>query len=120
MEVASIVNPFAVVTSRIIEETGKEAAMNAAKYRGICTSCRHCEYCTYQRDPETLVLQCAEFEAIGPKPNPTIEAKNNYSASTRIALNPEIPAGLCRSCDNYETCSYPKPEGGVWFCEEYK
>ncbi|HTS66225.1 MAG TPA: hypothetical protein VMS37_25420 [Verrucomicrobiae bacterium] len=27
--------------------------------------------------------------------------------------------GLCSNCDNRETCVYPKPEGGVWRCEEY-
>jgi DNA-binding NtrC family response regulator len=27
--------------------------------------------------------------------------------------------GLCSNCDNRETCAYPKPEGGVWRCEEY-
>ena len=27
--------------------------------------------------------------------------------------------GLCVNCANRETCLYPKPEGGVWHCEEY-
>ena len=92
--------------------------MDATERRGICTSCKHWEYCTYQQDPERPALQCAEFEAIGPRPNPVMEAGESYSAQS--SLNPEIPAGLCRSCDNYETCRYLKPEGGVWFCEEYK
>jgi hypothetical protein len=27
--------------------------------------------------------------------------------------------GLCMNCANRDTCLYPKPEGGVWHCEEY-
>ncbi len=28
--------------------------------------------------------------------------------------------GLCSNCENSGSCNYPKPEGGVWHCEEYK
>lgn len=28
--------------------------------------------------------------------------------------------GLCSNCKSRETCAYPKPAGGVWFCEEYQ
>jgi len=28
--------------------------------------------------------------------------------------------GLCVNCEDRETCIYPKPEGGVWRCEEYR
>lgn len=28
--------------------------------------------------------------------------------------------GLCVNCAYRETCLYPKPEGGVWHCEEYE
>jgi NADH-quinone oxidoreductase subunit E len=27
--------------------------------------------------------------------------------------------GLCLNCANRETCTFPKPEGGVWHCDEY-
>ena len=28
--------------------------------------------------------------------------------------------GLCRNCKKEKTCKLPKPEGGVWRCEEYE
>jgi hypothetical protein len=28
--------------------------------------------------------------------------------------------GLCRNCENRRTCAFPKPEGGIWHCEEYQ
>lgn len=33
---------------------------------------------------------------------------------------PSIHRGLCINCDVRDTCTFPKPEGGVWFCEEYQ
>ncbi|MCK4679076.1 MAG: NAD(P)H-dependent oxidoreductase subunit E [Bacteroidales bacterium] len=27
--------------------------------------------------------------------------------------------GICVNCENRHTCSFIKPEGGVWYCEEY-
>jgi hypothetical protein len=31
----------------------------------------------------------------------------------------ELP-GLCRNCARLDDCTYPKPEGGVWHCNEYE
>ena len=28
--------------------------------------------------------------------------------------------GLCCDCENRRSCMFPKPEGGVWHCEEYQ
>ena len=28
--------------------------------------------------------------------------------------------GLCRNCKKKETCALPRPEGGVWRCEDYE
>ena len=28
--------------------------------------------------------------------------------------------GLCSTCEIRETCSFPKPEWGVWQCDEYR
>jgi hypothetical protein len=27
--------------------------------------------------------------------------------------------GLCMNCENRRVCTHPKPEGGVWHCENY-
>jgi hypothetical protein len=32
----------------------------------------------------------------------------------------EALKGLCAHCDKRETCTLPKPEGGVWHCDEYE
>jgi len=28
--------------------------------------------------------------------------------------------GLCINCDHRFTCTLPRPESGVWYCEEYE
>jgi len=28
--------------------------------------------------------------------------------------------GLCANCENLTVCSFPKHDGGVWHCEEYR
>jgi hypothetical protein len=28
--------------------------------------------------------------------------------------------GLCRNCKKQKTCKLPRPEGGVWRCEDYE
>jgi hypothetical protein len=28
--------------------------------------------------------------------------------------------GLCRNCKKQKTCLIPKPEGGIWHCEDYE
>ncbi len=28
--------------------------------------------------------------------------------------------GLCMNCDHRFECMLPRPEGGVWHCEEYR
>ena len=45
----------------------------------------------------------------GPKRRPDAEEEKSTE-----------PKGLCRNCKKKETCTLPKPEGGVWRCEEYE
>ncbi len=63
--------------------------------RGICASCKHENDCIYAAGDSQPPAECAQFElAIG-------------------------NAGLCATCEKRKTCVVPKPEGGVWRCEEY-
>jgi hypothetical protein len=44
---------------------------------------------------------------------------SDRASSKRRAKDAGGYKGLCVNCANRETCLYPKPEGGVWHCEEY-
>jgi len=66
------------------------------------------------------VLECKEFDDSQACPvkgarkdvlRPTISGAKSGAAKYK---------GLCSNCDNRQTCIYPKPESGVWHCEEYQ
>ena len=87
---------------------------------GICTGCRHAQGCTYPRHPGQPVLQCEEFEEVAREMEEPIEAPRTMREATPAeAAAPGTLMGLCRNCENRLTCTYPKPAGGVWHCDEY-
>ncbi|HSB04982.1 MAG TPA: hypothetical protein VLK23_07265 [Thermodesulfobacteriota bacterium] len=86
---------------------------------GLCSCCKSFQTCTFPRDSGRPILQCEEFDGIVPPhlkmvlPQKTVDA---FSARNEI----DPCRGLCGLCENHGTCTYPKPEGGVWHCEEYQ
>lgn len=53
--------------------------------------------------------------------SPTREWKLLYSPLTNGSQSrPGVEEkDLCANCRNRDTCTYPKPEGGVWHCKDY-
>lgn|GEM_PF-883638 len=84
---------------------------------GLCSSCASYEFCTFPRSLGQPVLECDEFSpACSPKgSHPSTIKKNLVKKPTKPRLR-----GLCRICDERASCRYPKPEGGVWHCEDYR
>lgn len=87
----------------------------ATKSIGICSTCNHFEDCLFRRRNGQPVWYCEEFD--------------NFVALELAAIPEEIEVvpngevklmGLCVNCEDRFTCTYPKPEGGVWHCEEYR
>ena len=95
------------------------------KHRGLCMTCENAPTCMFPKDPDWPVFFCELFESRVSLP---VEAAGVDSAS---AIGPstiespglEVPPefkGLCCDCSNRSTCTFMKPEGGVWHCEEYQ
>jgi hypothetical protein len=85
------------------------------RYRGLCTQCAHAPMCTFPRDPLRPIRSCDEFEeSVAPRTQ-GISQTLPYAASS--ADEPELK-GLCRHCAIRLTCTFPKPEGGIWHCDE--
>jgi len=99
---------------------GKPTMSTKTKPSGICLTCKHCDSCMYPRDPRRPVLQCEEYEAWESPPARSAVARTQRlpAAQKGRAAHAELK-GLCVNCDNRDHCKYPKPEGGVWHCEEY-
>ena len=90
--------------------------MSAIRRRSLCCTCVHEEHCLEGRTPEWPVVHCEQFDC-GRAPD---------RAGTRAvvaALSPVADPrfrGLCVNCDLRSECALPRPDGGVWHCEEYR
>lgn len=84
--------------------------------QGLCLTCLYGADCVFQRGVHTAILQCEQFEAAESAPATHRTAEAEFEPAD-VA---DGPAGLCMNCDFRKTCTYPKPPGGVWRCEEYR
>ena len=90
------------------------------RHLGLCMTCNNAPDCMFKQFPDKPVLYCEEFEIDSP---PLVETAEQ-SMPTTYSFDAEKESlksmGLCCNCENLKTCGFPKPEGGVWHCEEYK
>lgn len=113
-------NPSTKTVETITGET-----LNKPQYGGLCLTCDHARSCIYPRELDRPVWQCEEFEAIDmPVDRTTVESfLAAASARRNSGLEENGKAefkGLCLNCDNRKTCIFPKPDEGIWRCEEYE
>ena len=92
------------------------------KYREICSICKNAPGCTFPKDSQKPVLNCEEFEV---DTCPSVKTTGKDESPATDSGDPEDEdsgnfIGLCSDCDNRKTCVFPKPEGGIWHCEEYR
>jgi hypothetical protein len=86
-----------------------------AEYYGLCMTCTHSQSCGFNRDVSQIVLGCDEFGIMTGS-----EAAISGDQGTGIELSStEKFKGLCINCDIRLDCRLPKPEEGVWHCEDY-
>jgi hypothetical protein len=100
-------------------------ASKKKEYRGLCSTCNNASTCIYPRDSKRPVLQCEEFDGYAVPPDRTtvngILAKSRSQVTSGAEVKDSVEyKGLCRNCENRKTCTFPKPEEGVWHCEEYE
>ena len=98
--------------------------MNNGKLKGLCTTCIHASICGLGKNSDSPVIYCEEFEYRFPPMSMKAEITANTPKKARDKLTEERTdhsyKGLCINCENRETCTFPKSEGGVWHCEEYR
>ena len=90
--------------------------------RSLCSNCRNAADCTFQKKRQKPSLYCEEFE-IDICPSAKIAGKEKPLPTALVDAEEEDSGkfiGLCSNCDNRRTCVFPKPEGGIWHCEEYQ
>jgi hypothetical protein len=91
------------------------------RYFGLCISCRNASSCTFPRDPARPAFYCEEFEIDTTtlikspgKDQPLVAGPDAFDKDSMKFI------GLCSDCEDRKNCAFPKPEGGIWHCEEYR
>jgi hypothetical protein len=90
---------------------------------GLCATCRSASTCMYLRSSSQPILHCEEFEESHYKPIMKPMETTMSMSEKKPEANPERKSkhfGLCTNCKHRETCTFTRPEGGVWHCEEYE
>ncbi|RJP75804.1 MAG: hypothetical protein C4524_11430 [Candidatus Zixiibacteriota bacterium] len=90
-------------------------------HQGLCTTCVASATCTFPRPAGKPVIFCEEFDGYlrnGHVENPDVNA---ILAHVNVKPAPQATLkGLCANCELRDTCTFPKAEGGIWHCEEYR
>jgi len=96
----------------------KARSEGSEQYRDLCSNCDRGDECESGTRPRRPIFFCENFEVFGAVPALTSDRSVREKPTKRPNGNRLI--GLCVNCDNAGTCVSPKPEGGVWHCEEYR
>jgi hypothetical protein len=84
------------------------------KHRDLGSTCEPVRTCSNRITPDKPIASCEEFAKqvpVCPRNVPQTDRERGNGSCTF--------AGLCVSCQLRWTCLFPKPEGGVWNCDEY-
>jgi len=91
--------------------------------KGICPTCKNNSNCTLHVRSTKPVMNCEEFQneaALVPAVGLLIQPKPAKRAPGAKGKRTIHAVGLCPHCESRVNCVLPKPEGGVWHCEEYR
>ena len=92
-------------------------------YNGLCVNCKNALTCIFAGSSEKPVAQCEEYEcmnSISGENYDQIRQQKTVRRQKNSHYEDHIYKGLCVNCEERYMCRFPKPEGGVWHCEEYK
>ncbi len=108
-------------TEQVVKEREKKKEITRKKkLTGLCATCVKAEICTFPKVPNYPVLECDEFEGYAvPWEERVTQARKIGQYPVKEKAEDKKYKGLCRNCCKRETCTFPKPEGGVWRCDEY-
>lgn len=93
-------------------------------YAGLCELCNLRSTCSFPRSMEHPVTSCEEFDGgavqAGQRVAVSSATRLPLEVVSRASVTNPMARGLCTTCERFDTCQFPKPEGGVWQCEEFE
>ncbi|MBW2263225.1 MAG: hypothetical protein JRG91_14745 [Deltaproteobacteria bacterium] len=98
----------------------KEAGTTgSSNNRVLCPTCMHVDGCVLFSSGERPAWHCEEFASTG-APDRATAGPSTGATPMSAAAAQQKHLGLCVNCEDRETCTFPRPEGGVWRCNEYR
>lgn len=96
--------------------------MSETTHHDLCSTCMNVNDCAFLIGSSRPVLNCEEFETEAFVPARTASKNLLPIVELSVSENGDSVryAGLCIDCEDRNDCMFPKPEGGVWHCEEYR
>ncbi|RKX30529.1 MAG: hypothetical protein DRP46_05225 [Candidatus Zixiibacteriota bacterium] len=90
---------------------------------GLCSTCNNAATCVYRAKRGFDAVYCESFNDFSApmhadeKRGDTVMGDSPEKTEKVSDLRPL--KGLCVNCANRDSCTLPRPESGVWHCEEY-
>lgn len=86
---------------------------------GLCSSCNNASECVFRKKRGFDAIYCETFDNLNgdAKRVPTVLKEIDLPGIEKAAKVTHL--GLCANCENRDLCKLPKPDSGVWHCEEY-
>ena len=105
-------------------QSEEQAMAEDVETRGLCSTCNNAAECIHLQRGKPPVLQCEEFDAYQP-PRRKVGGQGAVYAGWHLGSDAGEEdssnyKGLCQDCEDRRACTFPKHEGGVWHCEEYR
>lgn len=93
---------------------------------GLCLTCdNNSSGCGFRKRRGFDAIYCEMFSSNGASPSAELRSSvvMRPTATTWSEAREPVTSGvtgLCVNCEHRDECTYSKPEGGVWHCEEYR
>lgn len=116
---------FADMPNSKAAENGAKPNTGMVMPAGLCSTCNNASTCIYRARRGFDALYCDMFDdytAPSARVSGHLGAKP-IAASAKVGARKPVSnsyKGLCVNCENRESCTLPRPDEGVWHCEEYK
>jgi hypothetical protein len=100
---------------KAITDTSSDERLLSAS---LCSNCANMDSCGSFSAAESAVLQCELYECCSSVKPELVGAGESSTTTNEDPMSVHF-MGLCSNCDNRSDCKLPKPQAGVWHCEEY-
>lgn len=93
---------------------------------GLCSTCKFSDDCMFAKNQIESVYYCEEYQTADATHKvrkaiifPGTGRAPRHNPNSLTNKSPHHAMGLCSNCIHRKVCSFLKPAGGVWHCEEY-